>query len=751
MLANNHLKEITSNIIDFILRNGKIIGITILVMTLFFGYQLRNLSVYNEFDLWYKSSDSLLFFYEEFRRAFGNDENIFLIYRSDNLFSYPDLKFNREITEKLEDMEGIGEVISLSTVKIPEFIGNQLIMRPLIPTHPDNTDELYLQISNMPFLVNNIISRDGKSTGFVVFPEDNTLKTEVLTQVKTILREIRLEGYATHIFGPLSMKEEVNQLANRESRKFLLIATAIIIVLLYSILRKLLPAIIPVFIALIAVVWTLGIFTLSGKSMNVINSIMPLIVLVVSIAYSIHFIFSLKESSGSSTSLRDNLLMTFKDVFLPCFYSGLTTAAAFLVFGLSDIYPLVLFGVFSAIGVIISFVLTFVLLPIFIKYFGLSSLIGTKSENPSPSSIYDRFSYWVNRHRKMIILLSIVILIVSIMGITKVRFNADQTIYLKDSNPVTIANNTAVAWFGGIYPTELVLDLQKSFSQDPVRSLHFLEKIESNFGAFEEISSWQSPLVIVKSILPGQGSPESWFQRMGVISNHETLLDNDAWNLLGHYLSDDGKKIRISVKTRWMDGQETLDFIDRLGQSIKTSIAGEEISYHFTGMTFMLSNMSKRLTKSQVLSIICAFIVICLLLLVIYKKFSVALVGMIPNIFPIITTIGLMGWFGIPLDVVTVLLASISLGIAIDDSIHFLNSFLEACKTKSHIEAVACSYRRIGRPITITTLLLIGGFLVMIFSDYMPIIYLGIFVSLNVFLALAYDLVLLPALLLVKD
>ena len=149
-------------------------------------------------------------------------------------------------------------------------------------------------------------------------------------------------------------------------------------------------------------------------------------------------------------------------------------------------------------------------------------------------------------------------------------------------------------------------------------------------------------------------------------------------------------------------------------------------------------------------SIIGALFVIFLLLLLIYRKFSISLIGLIPNIFPVITTIGIMGWSCIPLDVATVLLASISLGIAIDDTIHFLTVFQDVSKTKSTIEAVTASYNRIGKPITITTLLLIGGFLVMVFSNYIPIIYLGIFVSINVFLALVYDLILLPALLLGK-
>ena len=138
---------------------------------------------------------------------------------------------------------------------------------------------------------------------------------------------------------------------------------------------------------------------------------------------------------------------------------------------------------------------------------------------------------------------------------------------------------------------------------------------------------------------------------------------------------------------------------------------------------------------------------ILIILLIIYRKLKTAIIGMIPNILPVITTIGIMGWLRIHLDVVTVLLASVSLGIAVDDTIHFINTFLQQKKLQVGRVAILSSFRQVGRSIILTTVLLIAGFIAMIFSGYLPIVYLGIFVSINVLLALLFDILLLPFLL----
>ncbi|MCK4746726.1 MAG: MMPL family transporter, partial [Bacteroidales bacterium] len=263
------MKNINSGIVDYILKHGKIISVAILLLTLFFGYQLRNLTVYGGFDVWYKSTDPILNVYEEYVKTFGNDENFVLIYSSDSLFTEFHFNYNRELTRRLTELEGVSEVISLSTIKIPAFNGIQMRLKPLIPEHSANPEDLFQQVSGMPLLVNNLISKDGRSTGIAIFPEVDIPNKKLLSQVETIAKDIRSKGYPAHIFGPLSIKEEVHQLANREAGKFLLIAIVIMIGLLYIILKKFLLAILPVLLALMTVVWTLGIFVLTGKTMNV--------------------------------------------------------------------------------------------------------------------------------------------------------------------------------------------------------------------------------------------------------------------------------------------------------------------------------------------------------------------------------------------------------------------------------------------------------------------------------------------------
>jgi predicted RND superfamily exporter protein len=538
------------------------------------------------------------------------------------------------------------------------------------------------------------------------------------------------------LFGVAPLKEEVNRLSIVESKQFFISAIIIMLVISLLLFKRIVEAVIPIIISVITIVISLGFLVILGIKINVVVSILPLIILVISLAYSVHFISRISDSHSGGTKT-ENVLNTFKSIFRNCFFSALTTAIALSVFCFSKIGPISDFGKVASFGVIVSFLLSFTLIPILYYY--------RKAPVPVMSERFNNFFVrtvdLISVNKKIIVVIAFAVFVVSVTGVTMLRFNTDQVTYLKKDNKIRIAVNKAEEWFGAVYPIEIILKSEKPLMDDPEYMLDLIQELYKKLSDLDNVRSIQSPGSVLSDLQ----------NNLGIIIRDTTALkallkDNMA---IKNFLSSDGKMLRITLKSPWLNDRSIERLIDDINGVMNRIELRHDIDYYITGTTVLFADLSKRLVKSQVSSFLLAFILILLVFWVLFRKAVFALLLMIPNILPVIFTMGLMGFIGIPIDVATVLLASISLGIAIDDTIHFAASY-NLLSGNNWADNVKTVMARVGRPLVLTTFLLICGFSVLLFSSYRPIMFMGIFISLNVLLALIYDIILLPALLGIK-
>jgi predicted RND superfamily exporter protein len=197
-----------------------------------------------------------------------------------------------------------------------------------------------------------------------------------------------------------------------------------------------------------------------------------------------------------------------------------------------------------------------------------------------------------------------------------------------------------------------------------------------------------------------------------------------------------------------LDNEQLDGLVQRLKNSIEPMCEKAGLSIYFTGFSIMFSNLNDRLIKSQINSFTISFLLIFIMILLFTRNWLLALLGMIPNVLPVTTTLGIIGFLGVKLDVATVLIAAISLGIAVDDTIHLIHAIISNQKQGKRMpDCLSIAIQHVGRPLVLTSVILIGGFSVMMFSNFLPLVYFGAFVSLNVLFAILYDIILLPALL----
>lgn len=752
---------IISKMTIFLLRYAWLVILINVIMAGFFIYQMSKLEVDNDLEIWFGRSDPEFKEYKDFKDRFGSDESIILIYKNQNLFSKEQLDLNRELTEELDSMPGVKSVVSLSSIQVPGLVAvkkgfsikMEMGMVPLIPRNPDSYDTLRQKITDQEIFVRNIISQDGKTTGIVIVPEskDIEVRKKMIQDIDKLVNSKRYASNHYSFFGSIPIIAESNRISGQETRNFLVFCIILIFALLLYYIRNLILALIPILASLFSVAWTFGIFSLTGHSTNMVAAMIPLIILVLNIALSVHILSRYQHYCLRMGSGRKAIILAINSVFKPCLYTSITTFVGFLAFLTSDMAPVKTAGLYTAIGILLSFGLSFTLLPAMMGYLKIKKSRRSAKLSHSWEKWAKLFSIFTKTYKWHLIIVSSVIFVISIAGIFRIGFESDQIKYFKESNAVRKANNMADAWFDGIYPVELIFTLPENIykSENPEKYYGLFDSLEHSIRKVEAVKGVHSPLVFLNSIIPDKENKTGFsFDKISE-KDMEQIRAND---FLKTYLNEDGSHYRISVKTRWLNNEQTIALTESLDKVIDPMIEGSGINYYVTGLAPMYVRLNERLLGNQIRSFAFCFFLIFIILLFQFRKLYLALIGLIPNLLPVVTTLGIMGWLGISLDIATILIAAISLGIAVDDAIHFLTAYKQ--NRLMHISMrlrIQKTLEKVGRPITLTSILIISGFMIMVFSTYIPFIYFGIFLSLNIFLAFVFDLLLVPAILYVAD
>jgi predicted RND superfamily exporter protein len=754
-------------------RKGVLFGTLALAATSALGFQ--HIGIDNRFGIWFSPTDPTSVNYNRFQEEFGTDETLILVYRNDSLFTPKELRFNASLTEALAAVSHVRSILSLSTLEVPRLTPFGPVMVPLIPDRAGDRDQLRSELLGKAILRDNVISADGTATGFRL-TLDTRVEKERLATVDSIRSLVGSPPFDTNqifLVGNIPIRAEMYRVSASESGRFVAISAAVMLILIWLYFSSLAGAAAAVCVSVLTVLGTFGLFSALGFSLNMVSGIMPLVLMVVSLSVSVHIISrvdsiageaavgnaagqrNLAEGAGEDPRLPEDpppLEVIFREavapILKPCLFSSLTTASAFASFLLSGIGPLRVFGAFCSIGVLLSLGLAFLLVPVVLTLGNrLPGSFGRRRRHDLGRALEGLLEGTLS-HRRLVFGGAAVALLVAIIGFGRLTFETDQIKYLHASNPIRVANRVAKEWFTGVYPLEVVLELQDSIQNRPAHYLDLLTHLEEEISALEEVAVVHSAATGIRDFIP-----EGLFRPLALASlrSPENRAETEESGPRGitqlRYLNRSGTEARLSVKARWMSNEETRILMAKLDSILEPVALEEEFSFYHTGVAPMSVSINRRLTRSQMTSFLTSFVCIFLLLLLLFRSPSLAGIGMIPNVLPVLTTVGVMGLAGVPMDVATVLIAAISLGIAVDDTIHFLWAYRERRgKGESEVQALDGAIRGVGRPLVLTSLVLMGGFLTMTLSSYLPLVFLGIFVSLNVFLAILFDIILLPVL-----
>jgi hypothetical protein len=326
-----------------------------------------------------------------------------------------------------------------------------------------------------------------------------------------------------------------------------------------------------------------------------------------------------------------------------------------------------------------------------------------------------------------------ILTLISLAGVFRLKVETDVYGFFKKSHEIRIAKEKTDSWFKGVLPFEVVF---RNIPQDSV--IVFAKKFISLDEKILNIDQVGTCLSI-----------HDLFDYLSLdyTNSQRRLIPGNLYKV---FYDPKEKLLRYTIKTKWINHQEVIQKVGQFKRTIQQALHISSESFYITGVSILFANLNNELVDNQIKSLLISLLVLMFLLMITFRSFFYLTVGIIPNILPVFNTLAIMGIIGIPLDVGTVLIAAVSLGVAIDDTIYFIHKF-RSLKNMPVSERILITYTSLFRQLLITSVVVCLGFIVMASSSYLPIIYLGIFVSTNIALAFIYDMIVLPVLLSMKN
>jgi hydrophobe/amphiphile efflux-3 (HAE3) family protein len=731
-----------------------LIIIVVVGLTAFFGLQLKTLTINSDVLSSLPDDDPVAKLYKDVGKKYGGNDMGMIVLETDNIFKTEVLEHVKQITDSLKTMEGISTVTSLTDIiDIKNVDGGieigKLVDEYELPNTQPKLDSLKDYVFSKDMYKGSIVSEDGTATLIMFTILDGADVQAVAKDVKTKIDGIGLQE--TLYYGGLPMMmNDISKLIMADLIWLLPIVFILIAFILLLSFRSARGVIMPLLTAVIAVVWTLGIMVLLGFELTMISNNIPIILLAVGSAYTIHVLNRINQTYDEDRKKAVIKALTY--IIVPVILAAVTTAVGFLSFVFGAYMTMIRdFGVFSAMGTAIALLLSIFFVPAGISAFSMykkteslkkdvekkKTFLSDKILQPLVELLFNHPNYTLAAWG--------VLLLLSIGGMFLITTSVNMNEYLKKDNPTRVSEDILQNKFGGSQPVFVVF---KGDMQSP-EVLKTMIKTEDYMEQYSEVSTTQSVADLIEEMNDVMGEGKRVPDSQDKIEQLWFLLDGQ--DIMPQLVSDDLDEGIIQSKFMASDSKKMADFVAYMDEFIKEN-STENCNIQLTGMPSVYVKMSDSLLQSQFSSLVLALLFVLVIVGFLLRSFSKGVYATIPIIATIAILFGFMGFAGIALDVATVLVASIALGIGIDYSIHIITHFNHVFKETGNInKALEETILISGKAIIINVVSVSAGFLVLIFSQMVPMQNFGMLVALSMIGSGLGALTLLPVVLILAN
>ncbi|MBI3119862.1 MAG: MMPL family transporter [Candidatus Hydrogenedentes bacterium] len=697
--------------------------------------------------------------YEKFRADFGRDEFAVAAYTGKPLFEETALEEQLAVLERLEVAPGVDSVLGIPVV-YRELFGAE---------HPEALRE---EMVGTPFYRSFLVSTDEKVGGLLIVPSEDAGESDVFVAgLRDALRSFEVAGWETHLAGPPVLNAALDQSSRAEAARTFPIAVLCSLAVLWLMFRDWRLVVASSVTTGVTLLLALAVPGVLGRPLNMLTAMLPPLVWVLSLSNTIHLLNAYRAGHGQCEDWRGASQAAMRATVLPCFLATVTTAAGFAALLSANMRPVRELGVFAAVGILLGWIVTFVLCPALLRVLGgRDNRAGRDSDQRKQVQSHPgatALCALAVRRPKLVTALWLALSAGAVATIWLVRVESDPLTFLPEGYKTVQDYEFVGTRLTGYYSMEVVVDVPGGWLRLPedagdtrtntdgwghnaVEVWGALQGLQEKLAAAPGVAHVLSPLDLLRKLHQWQNEfaaaayrlPEDAAAAQALLEEADPLVQSQ----LSRLVTRDGTRLRLSVLVNRMPSTEYMTLRDRAEQALLQ--LPEPLTGHVTGTVDGLVRAQLGLVRAQVRSLGWAAVTVFLFIFAGLRSLRLGLLAVPPNLFPVVAVFAAMGLSGVALDPATVMTACIALGIAVDDTIHYLSAWrAETARGGTGARACMAAADHVTGAMIATTVVACIGFFGLAWSGFTPVRYFGLLSAVAMLVALAADLLLLPALL----
>jgi predicted RND superfamily exporter protein len=755
---NSLPKGIPPSVPEGILRYRFLILAALLLLAVASVYGIQHLRADFSFEMIFLSSDEEAEFFDAFKKRFEeSSRDIIVLLEGESLFSTEGLTLVQQLTDALEEIDGIDKVVNILNAPFIQGTSEGIRIEPLaerVPEGPSDVEALRKKALANRLFRRWLFSEDGTTLALFArlapHVQSEKQKRPVVATVRSVADSMVGTRFPVLYSGIPTIQKEYTDQGLRDLRGFVALSTCIVCAFLFVTFRSASGVYLPQTTVVTSVILWLGFMSLFQQKINLINYVVPSLLLVYGIADSIHLIHRYYEELGKGLSKKDALLVTIRHMGVACFMTSFTTAVGFFSLTTATIHIVKTFGLFAGIGILAAYVVTILLLPVLLSLHPAPALTGRIwAGQGTVERLLTVIGTLNERYPRLLLGSGILLLIGSILCCTRINIETFILQELTEDNPLVQANRIMEEEMMGIFSYQIqVASGEPEGALDP-DFLARLDQLESFVGSQPWIRKTLSVVDILKEMHQAMHGGDPAFYRVPetreLVAQYLLLYEvSGNQEDIDVLLSPDGSYVRLACQGVDMGTRNFFELKARTEEKA-TELFSSPASARVTGRSLLAQRALKNVIRDMLVSLIAAFGTICIAVSLMYRSLKVGLVSMVPNVIPLVFTMGFMGLAGITLRTSTLIIFAISLGIAVDDTIHYITRFREEFfRTGDYTASMHRTLRSAGRAIVFTTLIMISGFIVFLSSNFKASQDFGLLASITIGAALLGSLLFLP-------
>ena len=741
----------------------------------------------NSFEAYFDTMDDTYVAYNRYRDDFGSDEISYIVYEAPDRAEGPfDLEIMRRIarlTEAIEDeVPFVMEVTSLANVEYLEGVADGIEIYDLLEEFPDSVAamrDVRAKVLAEPLYVNGLITPDGRYGAIIVEMEassvdaldtlkldpeggdglDNLYPQVTNAAIEDILARPEYAEIVFHHVGDVPLNAIYNEIIESESERLSRLCFAVIGVLLFAFFRRIMGVLAPLAVVGLSVLVAIGFVGLMGWSLDLMFIMLPTLLIAVGVADAVHVISEFRANYAEFGDRREAARRTLHLVGTPCLLTSLTTAAGFAAMSIAPIKSISHFAIYSAIGVVAAFVLSVTLLFVLLSL-GPRHPKRRLAEVEIARAKGGKFILdWLEavarfdlRWRRAIIAVFGVVFVIAAVGITRLEVDSNFMSEFSEDEPIRQETLFVDEVMGGTLSIVYLFDSGEPEGVKSPALLREIDDLQALAGEHELVSKSYALGDVLKDLNQAFHAEDPSFYALpesrNLVAQYLLLYETSGGGEVQNYVSGDFSTTSLELRSKTVETSRLHDLVETIDAHLAENPL-EASTVRLTGVGALWLVLQDYLTTSQIRGFLLAFTVIAVLLCIVFQSIKTGLLAMLPNLTPVVLTLGAMGWLDVPLDYVRLMLATVAIGISVDDTIHHMTRFrVEFRRTGSYEAALRNSFLDVGRALFITSVVLVLGFLVFRFSTLDTLVIFGSLLATTIGVALLADFLLMPALVL---